>query len=82
MSETTGTEQIINTVCQDHCTNKCFLRSHVKDGKIIRMETDKGSMPQHRACLILLNDMASPGGAFCSNSALVQVEKLECSANR
>jgi anaerobic dimethyl sulfoxide reductase subunit A len=52
MSESIGTERIINTVCMDHCTNTCFLRMHVKDGKITRVETDKGPMPQHRACLM------------------------------
>ncbi len=45
------TEKIVNTVCHDHCQSSCLLKLHVKNGKIIRVETDDGPEPQYRACL-------------------------------
>ncbi len=46
-SETT----IVRTGCCHDCGGRCVLLAHVKDGRIIRIETDKGEEPQIRACL-------------------------------
>lgn len=43
--------KIINTGCCHDCGGRCTLKAHVKDGKIIRFETDNGEGPQLRACL-------------------------------
>ncbi|MFW9901253.1 MAG: molybdopterin-dependent oxidoreductase, partial [Candidatus Thorarchaeota archaeon] len=43
--------KIINTGCCHDCGGRCVLRAHVKNGKIIRLETDNGEEPQLRACL-------------------------------
>lgn len=43
--------KIINTGCCHDCGGRCTLKAHVKDGKIIRFETDNGEEPQLRACL-------------------------------
>ena len=45
-----GGVTIINTGCCHDCGGRCVLRAHVKDGKIIRFETDNGEQPQIRAC--------------------------------
>ncbi|MFC2051920.1 molybdopterin-dependent oxidoreductase [Chloroflexota bacterium] len=42
---------IIRTGCCHDCGGRCVLRAHVKDGRIIRIETDNGEEPQLRACL-------------------------------
>lgn len=42
--------QIIPTGCCHDCGGRCVLRAHVKNGKIIRIETDNGAEPQIRAC--------------------------------
>ena len=42
---------IVPTGCCHDCGGRCVLRAHVKDGKIIRLETDNGAQPQIRACL-------------------------------
>ncbi len=47
MSPADDAEKVVNTVCQDHCSNQCGLRLHVKDGKITRIETDE----EYRACV-------------------------------
>ena len=44
-------EKIISTVCASHCGGACLLKVHVKDGVIVRIETDDGEEPQLRACL-------------------------------
>jgi len=41
---------IVNTGCCHDCGGRCVLKAHVKDGKIIRFETDGGEQPQIRAC--------------------------------
>ena len=41
---------IIPTGCCHDCGGRCVLRAHVKDGRIVRMETDNGEQPQIRAC--------------------------------
>ncbi|MFX1525597.1 MAG: molybdopterin-dependent oxidoreductase [Promethearchaeota archaeon] len=43
--------QIINTGCCHDCGGRCSLKAHVRDGKIVRFETDNGEEPQLRACL-------------------------------
>ncbi len=42
---------IVNTGCCHDCGGRCVLRAHVRDGRIIRIETDNGEEPQIRACL-------------------------------
>jgi len=42
---------IVPTGCCHDCGGRCVLKAHVKDGKIIRLETDNGDQPQIRACL-------------------------------
>ncbi|MFX1418722.1 MAG: molybdopterin-dependent oxidoreductase [Promethearchaeota archaeon] len=43
--------KIISTGCCHDCGGRCVLKAHVKNGKIIRLETDNGEKPQLRACL-------------------------------
>jgi len=42
---------IVPTGCCHDCGGRCVLRAHVKNGRIIRLETDIGEEPQIRACL-------------------------------
>jgi len=42
---------IVPTGCSHDCGGRCVLRAHVKNGRIIRLETDNGEEPQIRACL-------------------------------
>ena len=44
-------EKVIPTTCNTHCGGTCVLKAHVKDGRIIRIETDDSEEPQLRACL-------------------------------
>ena len=44
-------ERVVTTCCCSHCGGACFLRVHVKDDVITRIETDNGEEPQFRACL-------------------------------
>ena len=44
-------EKVITTVCNSHCGGACALRVHVRQGVVIRIETDAGEDPQLRACL-------------------------------
>ncbi|MFW9941119.1 MAG: molybdopterin-dependent oxidoreductase [Candidatus Thorarchaeota archaeon] len=43
--------KIVNTGCCHDCGGRCTLKAHVKNGRIIRFETDNGEEPQLRACL-------------------------------
>ncbi len=43
--------KIIRTGCCHDCGGRCVLRTHVKNGRIIRIETDNNEQPQLRACL-------------------------------
>jgi len=43
--------KIINTACCHDCGGRCVLKAHVKNGRIIRFETDHDEEPQLRACL-------------------------------
>ena len=40
--DTVGDEKIIPTVCAAHCGGSCLLKCHVKDGVLVRVETDDG----------------------------------------
>jgi len=42
---------IVPTGCCHDCGGRCVLKAHVKDGRIIRFETDNSEEPQIRACL-------------------------------
>jgi len=42
---------VVPTGCCHDCGGRCVLKAHVKDGKIIRFETDNSEEPQMRACL-------------------------------
>ena len=42
---------IVPTGCCHDCGGRCVLSAHVKDGRIVRFETDGGEEPQIRACL-------------------------------
>ncbi|MFH1087446.1 MAG: hypothetical protein V1737_02515, partial [Chloroflexota bacterium] len=42
---------IVTTCCSHDCGGRCMLKVHVRDGKIVRIETDDGEEPQLRACL-------------------------------
>jgi len=42
---------IIPTGCCHDCGGRCVLKAHVRNGKIIRFESDNGKDPQIRACL-------------------------------
>jgi len=44
-------EKVEATACASHCGGSCLMRVHVKDGVIIRIETDDGEEPQLRCCL-------------------------------
>lgn len=41
---------IVNTGCCHDCGGRCVLKARVKDGRIVRIETDNGEDPQIRAC--------------------------------
>jgi len=41
---------IVKTGCCHDCGGRCVLQAHVKNGKIIRLESDTGETPQIRAC--------------------------------
>ena len=47
----TTQEKVIRVACSSHCGGRCLLRVHVRDGAIVRIETDDGAEPQLRACL-------------------------------
>ena len=42
---------IVSTGCCHDCGGRCVLKAHVKDGKVIRFESDTGDDPQIRACM-------------------------------
>ena len=42
---------MVPTGCCHDCGGRCVLKAHVRDGVIVRIETDDGEEPQLRACL-------------------------------
>jgi len=44
-------EKVVATVCSSHCGGSCILKAYVREGVVIRIETDDGEEPQMRACL-------------------------------
>jgi len=44
-------ETIIPTGCAHDCGGRCVLKLHIKNGKIIKIESDTGIEPQLRACV-------------------------------
>jgi anaerobic dimethyl sulfoxide reductase subunit A len=42
---------VVNTGCCHDCGGRCVLKAHVRNGKVIRLESDTGPEPQIRACL-------------------------------
>jgi len=46
-----STEEVITTGCSCNCGGSCLLKIHVRDGLIVRIESDDGEEPQLRACL-------------------------------
>ncbi len=52
LPDANGEVKIVPTGCLHDCGGRCVLKAHVKDGKIIRIETDNDDrQPQIRACL-------------------------------
>lgn len=49
--DSSGEVTIVETGCCHDCGGRCVLRAHVRDGRIIRFETDSGEDPQIRACM-------------------------------
>ncbi|MFX0020961.1 MAG: molybdopterin-dependent oxidoreductase [Candidatus Hermodarchaeota archaeon] len=43
--------KIVKTGCCHDCGGRCVLKAYVKDGNIIKFETDNEEQPQLRACL-------------------------------
>jgi anaerobic dimethyl sulfoxide reductase subunit A len=43
-------ERIVLTSCTHDCGSRCLLKVHVKDGVIVRIESDDGKDPELRAC--------------------------------
>jgi anaerobic dimethyl sulfoxide reductase subunit A len=50
-SQSESGEKLVITTCASHCGGSCILKLHVKEGIIVRIETDDGEEPQLRACL-------------------------------
>lgn len=46
-----GDIEIINTGCSHDCGGRCVLKVHVRDGRIMRIESDTDEGVQFRACL-------------------------------
>lgn len=44
-------EKVVTSACLQDCGGRCVLRYHVKDGVIVRIETDNADEPQLRACV-------------------------------
>ncbi len=42
--------QKVPITCPHDCGGQCVMWAHVKDGMIVRIETDKGDDPPSRAC--------------------------------
>ncbi|MBI2847121.1 MAG: molybdopterin-dependent oxidoreductase [Chloroflexi bacterium] len=46
-----GDITVISTGCGHDCGGRCVLKAYIKDGVVVRVETDDGEEPQLRACL-------------------------------
>ena len=46
-----GTEKAYHVGTDMNCGGACLLKAYVKDGIVVRMETDDGDEPQLRNCL-------------------------------
>ena len=46
-----GDIRIVNTASCHDCGGRCVLKAHVKDCRVIRLESDTGEDPQIRACM-------------------------------
>ncbi len=44
-------EEVVRTTCNIHCGGQCILKLHVRDGVVVRIETDDEEEPQYRACV-------------------------------
>ncbi|MCP4714777.1 MAG: molybdopterin-dependent oxidoreductase, partial [Deltaproteobacteria bacterium] len=51
MEQKSDNIEIVNTGCCHDCGGRCVLKAHVKDGRVIRIESDTGEDPQIRACM-------------------------------
>jgi len=51
MGQTDKDVKIVNTGCCHDCGGRCVLKAHVKNGQVIRIESDTGEDPQIRACM-------------------------------
>lgn len=45
-----GEERIVRTDCNSHCGGTCEMKVHVRDGRIIRIETGDEGETAHRMC--------------------------------
>ncbi len=50
MNKSGNIQKVVMTTCHNHCLSTCFIKVHVRDGKITKVETDDGQEPQYRAC--------------------------------
>jgi len=46
----TGEERIVRTTCNSHCGGICEMKVHVREGKIVRIETGGDGQESHRMC--------------------------------
>ena len=46
-----GEVKAIYTMCAAHCGGDCLIKCYVKDGVLLKVETDDGIQPQVRGCL-------------------------------
>jgi anaerobic dimethyl sulfoxide reductase subunit A len=45
-----GKEKIVRTICNSHCGGTCEMKVHVRDGRVIRIETGDEGETAHRMC--------------------------------
>lgn len=50
MTSDKNREQTVYTICDSHCGGTCVIKAHIKDNKVVRLETDDAEEPQWRAC--------------------------------
>lgn len=49
-AEPADREKVVPVFCSHHCASSCYLKAHVSDGVVTRIESDTGDEPQYRAC--------------------------------